>query len=243
MKRLIASDYDGTVNRGGDSIQTDAKAIKRWREAGNYFGIVTGRGVGIAKELKDNGVETDFILCNNGSVCSIDGEYVFIKRNNINLVPGLIKFISERGAGYFGLIAPEGERGFTADTVPDDLLEKAPDFAQLTAICGSNEDASRISDAINEEYKNVLVSYPNGQFIDIVKYGTSKATGIRDAAKLLGVDEKNCCAVGDNLNDIVMIEAFYGFAVKSGREQAKAAADVVVDSVSDMIDGLLCGKY
>ena len=243
MKRLIASDYDGTINRGGDSIQVDAKAIRRWREAGNVFGIVTGRGVGIAKELCDNGVETDFILCNNGSVCSIDGEYVFIKRNDINLVPGLIKFISERGAGYFGLIAPEGERGFTADKVPDDLLVDAPDFAQFTTICGSNEDASRISNDINEQYKNVLISYPNGQFIDIVKYGTSKATGIAEAAKLLGIDEKNCCAVGDNLNDIVMIEAFYGFAVKSGREQAKAAADVIVDSVSDMIDGLLCGKY
>lgn len=238
MKQLIASDYDGTINCGGDSIPMNAVAIREWRAAGNLFGVVTGRGIGIAKELKDNGVETDFILCNNGSVCLRDGELVFVERNDIHLIPGLVDFIQKNGAGYFGLVAPEGERGFTTNEMPSDLLE-FPDFAQLTAICGNDDDASRIAEAVNKEYDGRLVAYPNGRFIDIVKYGVSKATGVSCMAQMFDVEESSCHTVGDNLNDIVMIEAFDGYAVAGAREQVKAKADHVVDSVASMIRGLL----
>lgn len=238
MKRLIASDYDGTINCGGDSIPMNAVAIREWRAAGNLFGIVTGRGVGIAKELKENGVETDFILCNNGSVCLRDGELIFVERNDIHLIPGLADFIVKNGAGYFGLVAPEGERGFMGHDIPADLLD-SPDFAQLTAICGNDDDASRIAEAVNKEYDGRLIAYPNGRFIDIVKYGVSKATGVSRVAQMLGVEEAACHTVGDNLNDLVMIEAFDGYAVAGAREQVKEKADHVVDSVADMIRGLL----
>ena len=43
--KIIASDYDGTLNRGGISDDV-RKAIDMWRERGNIFGIVTGRGIG-----------------------------------------------------------------------------------------------------------------------------------------------------------------------------------------------------
>ena len=39
---IIASDYDGTLNHHGIS-EADKNAIKKFREAGNKFGIVTGR--------------------------------------------------------------------------------------------------------------------------------------------------------------------------------------------------------
>lgn len=238
MARFIASDYDGTISCGGDSIKNNAEAISRWRKKGNFFAVVTGRGTPIVNELKGNGVETDYVLCNNGSVCIKDGELIFVERNDVKMVPDLVSFISKQGAGYFGLVCPEQEKGFTTNEIPEDLLTY-PDFAQLTAICGSNEDASRISEAINKEYEGILISYANGQFIDIVKYGVSKATGISRVAEMLGVEEKNIYAVGDNLNDIVMIKAFNGYAVENAREQVKAAADVVIPTVADMINSLL----
>lgn len=238
MARFIASDYDGTINCGGDSIKINAEAISEWRKKGNFFAVVTGRGTPIVNELKNNGVETDYVLCNNGSVCIRNDELIFVERNDVKMVPELVSFISKQGAGYFGLVCPEQEKGFTTNEIPEDLLTY-PDFAQLTAICGSNEDASRISEAINKEYEGTLVSYANGIFIDIVKYGVSKATGIARVAEMLNVEEKNIYAVGDNLNDIVMIEAFNGYAVENAREQVKAAADVVTPTVADMIKSLM----
>ena len=40
--KIIASDYDGTLNHGGFD---DAKlnAIDRWRKAGNIFALISGR--------------------------------------------------------------------------------------------------------------------------------------------------------------------------------------------------------
>ena len=40
--KLLASDYDGTLRRPYVK-QSDIKAIKRFRAAGNVFGIITGR--------------------------------------------------------------------------------------------------------------------------------------------------------------------------------------------------------
>ena len=41
--KMIGSDYDGTLNRGGIN-DTKLAAIKKWRRAGHKFGIVSGRG-------------------------------------------------------------------------------------------------------------------------------------------------------------------------------------------------------
>ena len=40
--KILGSDYDGTLTCGGIE-ETKIAAIHRWREAGNRFGIVTGR--------------------------------------------------------------------------------------------------------------------------------------------------------------------------------------------------------
>ena len=237
-KRLIASDYDGTLSCGGDSLEKNARAVSAWRKAGNLFGVVTGRGTHITAELAEHGFETDFVLCNNGAVCISGGEMIFAERNDMSLVRDVTKFISVCGAGYFGLVAPEYEKGFVAGKLPEDL-DKLPQFTQLTAICADDDDASRISREINVKYADSLISYANGKFIDIVKRGISKAEGISRVARMLGVEENHISAVGDNYNDLIMIEAFDGYAVSGARELVKKRADHVVESVADMIDELI----
>ncbi len=87
---------------------------------------------------------------------------------------------------------------------------------------------------------SILTSFPNGQFIDIVKYGISKAEGIRRIAALYGIDYENTYSVGDNYNDIVMLDAFKSYTVEGAVEEAKKHASCgVKPSVADMIDELL----
>ena len=42
---LIATDFDGTLNRDGGIDGVTRKAIDDWRAAGRLFGVVTGRGI------------------------------------------------------------------------------------------------------------------------------------------------------------------------------------------------------
>lgn len=239
MQKLIASDFDGTINCGGDSIPMNALAVKRWREAGHLFGIVTGRSTKIQNELKERDFPFDFVLANNGTTCIKDGKLEYCETNDISLVPEIIDFVSKNGAGYFGLIGLDYDIGFNVSDIPADITEHEP-FTQVSVICGSTEDAVRISALINEHFDNILTSFPNGQFIDIVKYGISKAEGIRRIAALYGIDYENTYSVGDNYNDIVMLDAFKSYTVEGAVEEAKKHASCgVKPSVADMIDELL----
>ena len=65
--KIIASDYDGTLNEGGVGEEKRI-AIRKWREAGNLFGIVSGRGIGnIVGLAKEDVIECDFLLGDNGA--------------------------------------------------------------------------------------------------------------------------------------------------------------------------------
>ena len=43
--KLFASDYDGTLHINGEVTQETLDGIKRFRGAGNLFGIATGRSL------------------------------------------------------------------------------------------------------------------------------------------------------------------------------------------------------
>ena len=48
--KIIGSDYDGTLNFGGID-EKKLSAIERWRDAGNIFSLVSGRGPDSVLEL------------------------------------------------------------------------------------------------------------------------------------------------------------------------------------------------
>ena len=41
--KIIASDYDGTLNHGGID-KKKKNAISKWRKEGNIFSVISGRG-------------------------------------------------------------------------------------------------------------------------------------------------------------------------------------------------------
>ena len=84
---IIASDFDGTLNHHGIS-DGDKKAIKKFREAGNKFGIVTGRDLEMATwviyDLEKVGLEVDFVICCTGGVIKDgDGKIIYSKKGKV----------------------------------------------------------------------------------------------------------------------------------------------------------------
>ena len=75
--KIYATDYDGTVTYRGVTPELK-EAVRRWREAGNLFGIVTGRPRNsIRSALRANGLEVDFAVSDNGATAS-DGSWELI---------------------------------------------------------------------------------------------------------------------------------------------------------------------
>jgi HAD superfamily hydrolase (TIGR01484 family) len=84
---IIASDYDGTLNHNGIS-EGDKAAIKKFREAGNKFGIVTGRDLEMAMwvfhDFEKVGLEVDFLICCTGGIILTSGcEIVSAKKQKM----------------------------------------------------------------------------------------------------------------------------------------------------------------
>jgi hydroxymethylpyrimidine pyrophosphatase-like HAD family hydrolase len=79
--------------------------------------------------------------------------------------------------------------------------------------------------------------------VDIMKLGVTKGEGLRILASHLGVSLDECIAIGNNDNDISMIEVSgVGIAMKNGTELLKKTADVITtydnqtDGVADILE-------
>lgn len=212
--KLIASDFDGTLIRGGIISDRDRAAIASWREAGNLFGIVTGRGGELPEFVtRELGLAIDFAVCGSGSMI-FDG------------TPALVEFI----------VTPEDTAALLEDEARahnainwgrarcDKITEG---FCQFSTLMKDSDSARAYADAVNEKYPQVN-AFQNGRCVDVVKKGISKATGIARVAELFGVPADEIYPVGDSFNDLPMIEAYGGYAI-AGSAIADRAGKICAD--------------
>ena len=72
------------------------------------------------------------------------------------------------------------------------------------------------------------VVYSSNRYLEFNPHGINKGKGLLGLANLLGIKQEETIAIGDNTNDLAMIEAAgLGCAVANASADAKAAADYV----------------
>lgn len=85
-------------------------------------------------------------------------------------------------------------------------------------------------------FAGTAFSNPAGQqgYLDIVRLGISKGTGVEQLCRYLGMPIERCICVGDGDNDIPMLQrAGLGVAMKNGTNSVKAVADYVTPFSND----------
>lgn len=261
MKYLVATDFDGTLCQSyPDGYKINDKtleAIKKFRNKGNLFGIVTGRSYIWAYPVfkEQNSFDFDYILSDNGAQCfDKDGNTVF--SNKIKAYRGFAKDyvttvlefsdeVEEAGICFekdrfnFEKNNPDGNGGYYSKySVLDELCEK-DEFVMVNAVCKNDETAAKLKEEIVSKFGEYLDPAQNGRCLDITAKGVNKATGISQYAKVMGVIHENIYSAGDNYNDLSMIKAFHGCAVKSAVETLKNEAEFVLDDVGSLINIIL----
>ncbi len=251
--KIIASDYDGTLNCHGITDSLRASLVK-WQKTGNKFGIVSGRGIyNISAVAKKDNIKCDFFVANNGAVIA-DGEgkpFKVFEGNSAVTIP-LCGFILENAAQYACINDTVGEVFVTTTELKGEkfanderfvLLSELQErsFTQISTICDSSEAAEVLTEKINLSFGESVIAFRNGICIDIVPVGVNKAEGIRVLISLLGASEADVCAVGDNQNDIPMLEAFKSYAVENATDEVKAIASYTVYDVQKLIERELEG--
>lgn len=242
--KIIASDYDGTLSYGGID---DAKreAIKKWRDSGNIFAIVSGRGPADALAIqKNNKLDIDYFIASNGAIIvNSKGERVSDIRCNGNMVFPLIKLLFECGCPW-GHVQTDFPCWIYADKNKCTesgkyTLEDVPyilSFNQISTELPDYETAKEVTSVIKEKFGDLLNPMQNGVCIDIVRVDMDKAKGIYLLLDILGAKREDVIAVGDNINDKAMIEEFRSYAMDNGVELIKILADSTVSSVTELIE-------
>ena len=251
-KLFIASDFDGTIDCGEEK-QKDIDAILRWRKAGNIFTVISGRNTPQIRKLIDYyGFSPDYVMGDSGNACyTTDGELVFSNPVDAKYVKPLCHAMLEMGASYICVDQPDyaeivyHDRKGKGENIPFDeaKLEKFKTFTQTSGVFASGHAAQDAADYINEKFEGNLLALRNGACLDVVPENRSKAVCTYEFTRKLGIDEKNIFCIGDNYNDIPMLDRYNSFVVENGPDEVKKHAKVaVVKSVADMIEYLLT-KY
>ncbi len=239
--KIICSDYDGTLNHGGITEEKLA-AIKKWKEKGNLFCIVSGRQKEFFSEITERNIPVDFLLACNGAVI-VDKDYNIVSdvRCDGAIAMPLIEYLFSLN-GFFAAICNDGHVSVDNFAFPDaegirlSEVGEIPYFNQISTACSDFNEAARVTALVKERFGKYVNPLQNGTCIDIVPVGMDKAQGIYKLLSLVGGEKADVIAVGDNVNDEAMIKEFYSYAMENGVEAIKKQADRKTHSIEELIE-------
>lgn len=248
--KILASDYDGTLRIDGAVSDADRAAIARFRASGGKFGIVTGRGyVTITDELRRHALDCDFLICNNGSLIFEKGRALHSSPIEGKHLSGLIERIIRAGGRYAAINCfdqricaicgdhageQEGD-GFIAL----EHLHRIGQFNQVDTRLANDAVAAEFAKELNRIYDGVLTAHNNGACVDTVLYGVCKTSGLERYLELCGGDAAELVTVGDNFNDVGMLETFSGYVLESGNPAVIKKIGRTCKSVAALIDTIM----
>ena len=242
--KIIGSDYDGTLNYGGID-ENKISAIKKWRDAGNIFALVSGRGPdGVLELYEEKKFGCDYLVANNGAVIlKTDGTEIYVAKCDPKLAKPLVKHLFENGCewahvqtNFYCRVFADGknctkEGEYTLENMPD-----IPYFSQINTQLPTFEESAKVTASVNEAFGEKLNPLQNGECLDIVRKDIDKAKGLYKHAEILSAKKEDIIAVGDNINDTHMIAEFRSYAMENAVDSIKELADYVTPSVTELIE-------
>jgi Cof subfamily protein (haloacid dehalogenase superfamily) len=239
MIRLIAIDVDGTLlDTRGQIPQANIDAIHDAVRVGIHIALVTGRSYPFARPIADSLPDSITLIVSNGAVeRDMDGSRVarrLLDRQTARAVLGSTRPFRESAALVFDRDADRqvmfetmdwdhpGRKAYwarnqslIAQSVPlEDALVEDPIQVMFN---GGVEAMRSLYGALHAEADGFAVSlteyaHRNFSLIDVTAPTATKGRALAWRAAQLGVSREEVMAVGDNFNDLEMLE-FAGLPV------------------------------
>lgn len=270
--KLFIADMDGTLlNDDKQLSEKDIQTIKKLPDFGIQFAIATGRHDSMIKSyLRHLNLKVPVISCNGALVREPFSDHVLVaealpKVHSLKIIDLCrdmnVDFhiyghnsifgesLTNKMLYYDGLneLLPPEERTnlvIVPDTKETVVNEKEPLY-KFIIFSERNHNRPDIFDRLADiEGLTACQSMPT--LCDVMKGGISKAYALNKLSKKLGIKRNRIAAIGDQLNDIDLIEyAGLGIAVANAEDELKEKADVVTtssnneDAVSEAIESFL----
>lgn len=261
--KLLAIDLDGTLLTDDKRIlKENIDVLSILAKKGLEIIIATGRRYWSAKNFaKELGIELT-ILANNGNIIrkisddkvlvtkyleKEDFNWVIKKGREMGLHP--ILHVNHYEDGY-DLLIEEDEEGIKysnyikKNIIRHKKLKNILDYeeSKILVICYESgyETLRKFEEKIHKECPqkfntHILTNGSDiGPILEIMSLKGSKWLSLREYAKDKGINESQIIAIGDDNNDVEMVEkAGLGIAMKNGTDKVKKAADIITKKTNN----------
>ncbi|WP_342421187.1 Cof-type HAD-IIB family hydrolase [Paenibacillus sp. FSL E2-0178] len=249
LRKTIFFDIDGTIYDEEKQIPSSAKeAIAELKRRGHHVAIATGRADYMFEELRaELGIDSYVSL--NGQYVVYEGKPVYSNPIEKPTLEELTLFAEKLDHP----VAYTDTAGMKVNVADHEYIKTSIGSLKLVFPTHDAEyflknDTHQAMIFCPQESQAIYTErYPQLNFIrwhplcmDVLPGNGSKANGIAEMLKVIGVRKEDVYAFGDGLNDVEMLGFVgYGIAMGNGEAEAKAAAAYVTKHVSE--DGIYEG--
>lgn len=252
MVKLFVTDLDGTLLPDGcDVPAANIEAAKKAVEAGVIVTIATGRmyraALPVAKALD---VDVPIITYNGAMIKTTGGKLLYSNYIAPETVLKVLDFCQERGwyaqlyshdTLYFPVHNEKAQtyerlQKVTGNTVGwDGMREHTDAVSKLLLVSDSLEETEERIAAVKKYFGNELAPFvSNAHYAEVVNIGVNKAAGVKNLAKVLGIDIADTMAIGDANNDLPMLKAAgKSIAMGNAVPEVKAVCDYETGNCED----------
>lgn len=222
--KIIVSDFDNTFYT--DRYEDNVKLIKEFVEKGNKFIIATGRPIYLLNpSIEGYNLDCSYIVCNDGGVIfDPDGNKIFEENIENAIAKEIYDILS------------------ASDNIEEVFIDTALNFSKNTddtcnAILALPKDkilAQKQIDEIMEKYPSIQ-GYISHRWLNILSKNSSKGNAVKLLMEMNNWSYDDIITIGDNYNDISMLEAFNSFIIK-GDKNIEDKAKHVVNNFEEMLE-------
>ena len=265
--KLIVCDLDETLLNDEKKIsKRNLEVIYHAQELGHKFIVATGRGFTyidhILDELHVLGKENEYVISNNGAILTQNNSSIplYFEGIPIDLTLDIINFGFKNNLcvqvftiqDVYAFNVGEDERDVLLSYKSDAIIldDHNIDFLKemdIVKIMYQNLDTNylmSLEDKFEEELKNKInISYSSHRYMEFNKKGVNKGSALLELLKHLDMNLNDVIAIGDNYNDLPMLElAGIGAAVKNALPAIKEKCNYISEysnnesAVADIIE-------
>ncbi|MBJ7906202.1 HAD family hydrolase [Streptomyces sp. NPDC003656] len=254
LPALIATDLDGTLLRGDDTVSARSRAALEGaaREGARHL-VVTGRPVPRVRGLLASLGAGGLAVCGQGAQVydAGTGRMLWSVRLDRELAETALGKIEAEVGQVYAAVDQDGVDGLTLiepgylmphPTLPAVRVDRRDDLwrAPISKVLLRHPDLS--DDELTGTARSVVgslatVTMSGPGTVELQPCGITKATGLALAAEHLGLGRADTIAFGDMPNDIPMFQwAAHGVAMANAHRELRAVADEITLSNED--DGI-----
>lgn len=247
--KLVAIDIDGTLLDSNRKISPKVKeTLQKANENGMYIVLCTGRPLpGVKEQLAELDLygENDYVITYNGSLVQATKSNEIISQYGLSHDDFLeIEAMSRKVGVHLHTIDDQAiytaNRDIGKYTVHEAYLvdmplkyrtveEMTPDMSIIKMMM--IDEPAILDNAINQLPEAFVDKYTTVKstefYYEILNKEASKGNALAKLAEHLGITQAETMAIGDNENDLSMIEyAGIGVAMGNATESVKQAADI-----------------